>query len=142
MSDRDHEHGQECDHELGCDQESVTPVGSEDLVTEREHQFNHERLDCYWLAVGVAKWCARQALPPERKHLRDQMVRAADSVVLNIAEGSGHDPGGVRRNHYRIAMGSAAEVVAVLELADLTDGAARQAELRRVGAMLAKMSRR
>jgi four helix bundle protein len=70
------------------------------------------------------------------------MVRAADSMVLNIAEGSGHEPGAVRRNHYRLAMGSAAEVGAVLELTELSDGAARQEELRRVAAMLGKMSRR
>jgi len=108
---------------------------------EREFEFNHEGLDCYRLAVDVAKWCAVQTFPSERKHLRDQMVRAADSVVLNIAEGSGNE-GAVRRNHYRLAMGSAAEVVAVLELAGLSGAAARQDDLRRVGAMLSKMSRR
>ena len=133
MNDHDHDH----DHENELERPLV-----EESRPEREHEFNHERLDCYWLAVVVAKWCARQALPPERKHLRDQLVRAADSMVLNIAEGSGHDPGAVRRNHYRLAMGSAAEVAAILELSELPDGASRQAELRRVAAMLGKMSRR
>jgi hypothetical protein len=36
-------------------------------------------------------------------------------------------------------MGSAAEACAVLDLADLPEGAARQAELRRVVAMLCKL---
>ena len=76
---------------------------------EGTFDFGHQRLDCYRLACGIARWAARQAFPPERHHLRDQLVRAADSVVLNIAEGSGHEPGAARRNHYRIALGSAAE---------------------------------
>ena len=110
-------------------------------MSEREFQFDHEGLDCYWLAVDVAKWCASLTFPPERKHLRDQLVRAADSVVLNIAEGSGHGPGAVRRNHYRLALGSAAEVAAVLELSAFAEAPVRQDDLRRVGAMLSKMSR-
>jgi four helix bundle protein len=103
-------------------------------------QLGHERLDCYRFAVAVARWAVGQTFPTHRKHLRDQLVRAADSVVLNIAEGSGQ-AGDARRNHYRIAMGSAAEVAAVIDLADFTDGAVRQEEIRRVTAMLFKMSR-
>lgn len=102
----------------------------------------HERLDVYVLALGIARWAAQQAIPAQRKHLRDQLVRAADSVVLNIAEGAGREPGDARRNHFRIAAGSASEVAAVLDLIDLPDGAARKDELRRVAAMLSRLSRR
>jgi four helix bundle protein len=102
----------------------------------------HERLDVYRLALSVAVWAAQQAIPAQRKHLRDQLVRAADSVVLNIAEGAGREPGDARRNHFRIAAGSAAEVCAVLDLVALPDGAARQDDLRRVVAMLSRLSRR
>lgn len=102
----------------------------------------HERLDVYVLALGVARWAAQQPIPAQRKHLRDQLVRAADSVVLNIAEGAGREPGDARRNHFRIAAGSAAEVAAVLDLVDFPDGAARQVELRRVAAMLSRLARR
>ena len=94
------------------------------------------------LALGVARWAATQVIPASRKHLRDQLVRAADSVVLNIAEGAGREPGESRRNHFRIAAGSAAEVAAVLDLVPLPGGEERQAELRRVVAMLSKMARR
>jgi four helix bundle protein len=104
-------------------------------------KFGHERLDCYRLAREVADWAARQGCPTERRHLRDQLVRAADSVVLNIAEGSGKEPGAARRNYYSIALASAAEACAVLDLVRLAEGAARQAQLRRVGAMLTKMTR-
>lgn len=105
-------------------------------------EFGHEKLDVYRLALGVARWAAAQVIPAQRKHLRDQLVRAADSVVLNIAEGCGREPGETRRHHLRIALGSAAEVTAVLDLIDLPGGPERQAELRRVGAMLAKMAGR
>jgi four helix bundle protein len=44
------------------------------------------------------------------------MRRAASSVVLNIAEGSGSS-GGTRRERYRNALGSAREVVACIEVA-------------------------
>ena len=51
-------------------------------------EFLHEGLDCYKLAVQVSRWAAMQVFPGHRKHLRDQLVRAADSIVLNIAEGA------------------------------------------------------
>ena len=47
--------------------------------------------------------------------LKEQGCRAADSVVLNIAEGRARG-GGAGENHFRIALGSAAEVCAVLDL--------------------------
>ena len=75
------------------------------------------------------------------RDLARQMRRAASSVVLNIAEGSGQEPGDARRNHYRIAMGSAAEVSAVIDLAGFADGGPQQEELRRVAAMLFRMAR-
>ena len=101
----------------------------------------HERLDVYHLALGVARWAAQQAIPAYRKHLRDQLLRAADSVVLNIAEGAGREPGDSRRNHFRIAAASAAEVAAVLDLVALPGGPERQVDLRRIGAMLASLVR-
>ncbi len=63
-------------------------------------------------------------------------------MVLDIAEGAGREPGESRRNHYRIAAASAAEVAAVLDLIALPGGPERQEELRRVVAMLVKMLRR
>ena len=108
---------------------------------ERENVvLDHEKLDCYRLAVVVANWAAEQSMPVARKHLHDQLVRAADSVVLNIAEGSGLK-GDARRNHYRIANGSAAEVAAVLDLVHPPGAAERQAEVRRIVQMLSKLSR-
>ena len=103
--------------------------------------FAHERLDVYHLAVELAQWAAVQPIPPARKHLRDQLTRAADSVVLNIAEGAGREPGDTRRNHLRIALASAAEVAAIVHLV-LPHAGDKLQDLRRLGAMLAKLSRR
>src|ERR1700683_510881 len=56
------------------------------------------------------------AIEMRDRDLARQMRRAASSVVLNIAEGSGSS-GGTRRERYRNALGSAREVVACLEVA-------------------------
>jgi four helix bundle protein len=54
------------------------------------------------------------------RHDRDlgrQLRRAASSVVLNIAEGSGSS-GGTRTERYRNALGSARETIACLRTAE------------------------
>ena len=104
--------------------------------------FGHAKLDCYQLALSVAHWAANVAIPVSRRHLRDQVVRAADGVVLSIAEGSGHPPGDARRNHYRIALGSAAEVAAVMDLLRLPADDRHREAIGRVAAMLTQLARR
>ena len=49
--------------------------------------------------------------------LASQLKRAASSVVLNIAEGSG-SAGGIRRQRYRTALGSAREAWSCLLVAE------------------------
>jgi len=100
--------------------------------------FPHENLDCYRLAVGIARWVASARFPPRCANLTDQAVRAAQSVVLNIAEGAARG-GPAGRNHFRIALGSAAELCSVLDLVEVADAGARQTELRRIGAMLRRL---
>ena len=104
-----------------------------------QYPFVHERLDVYRVAVGVARWARGQKFPRGLSGLRDQLVRATSSVVLNIAEGASHLSKGSRVNHYRIARASAAESCAVLDLLDLPEASDRQQELRRVGAMLTRL---
>ena len=101
--------------------------------------FPHETLDCYRLAVSVARWVGAARFPPRHADLADQALRASQSVVLNIAEGMALS-GAARRNHLRIALGSAAETCSVLDLVALPEVDARQAELRRIGAMLRRLS--
>lgn len=49
-------------------------------------------------------------------YMRDQLRRAAISMVLNIAEGTGKFTKADKRNFYFIARGSAYECVAVFEM--------------------------
>ena len=82
-----------------------------------DHVFLFENLDLYKLAVAVCRRIRSLNWPSGTTHLRDQATRAADSVVLNIAEGWGRGhrtPAG--RNHLRIALGSAGEVFAVVDI--------------------------
>jgi four helix bundle protein len=57
--------------------------------------------------------------------LRDQLGRAASSVALNLAEGSGKTSKKDRCRFYEIALGSARECEAILELIQ-HEGPARQ----------------
>ena len=101
-----------------------------------DRYFDHEQLIAYQLAAEVARWIFHDArFPPGASSLRDQAVRASQSVALNLAEGRGQQ-GAVRRNNYRIAMGSAAETCAALELVRIPGAPEQQAKLRRIGAML------
>jgi four helix bundle protein len=103
--------------------------------------FQFENLDVYRLAVSVARWMHATRWPPGMAHLKDQGTRAADSVVLNLAEGlsRGGKPG---TNHLRIAIGSAGEALACLDIADFNGCEERREDLRRVGAMLNRLRAR
>ena len=104
--------------------------------------FDHERMDVFRLAVEVNHWFAHASFPSGRAHLRDQGLRASDSVVLNLAEGLPNRKKPMGKRHFRIALGSAAEAAVVLALLPTLPGAQGTLEkLRRVGAMLAALSR-
>lgn len=78
--------------------------------------FDHERLDVYQRAVELLDLVDRiiQQMPSGRAHLKDQLDRAATSVVLNIAEGAGEFSPRDKRRFYRMARRSATESAAVL----------------------------
>jgi len=81
-------------------------------------------------AVRVAEEIARK----DRDHA-NQLRRAAASIPLNLAEGA-YSRGGNRKARYHTAMGSAAEVSAIFELAQgagwIPRCAERDAKLRRI----------
>ncbi len=103
--------------------------------------FHHERLDCYRLAVEVNRWFGEAVFPRGRAHLKDQGQRASDSVVCNIAEGASKRGTAAGRNSLRIALGEAGECCAVLDLVRLPGSVEQQHKLRRIGAMLFRLSR-
>lgn len=105
-----------------------------------QYAFDHETLDSYRVALEVARWISSVKFPTGTADLRDHGMRAARSVVLNIAEGRSRG-GDAGRNHYRIALGSAAETCSVLDLVVLPEGEEQQQKLRRVGVMLRQMVR-
>ena len=73
---------------------------------------------------GVSKDVVRGVMPVARKigarnkNLADQLERAVTSVPLNLSEGSGQR-GGNRTQRYLTALGSAREVRAALEVAEV-----------------------
>jgi four helix bundle protein len=105
-----------------------------------------ESFDVYRVSLDACRACA-PITATLTAILRDQLLRASSSVVLNIAEGFGSSSRGVKRRHYEIARGSAVECIAVLDLASalgLADGCATgHATVRtlfaRVAMMLAKL---
>jgi four helix bundle protein len=110
---------------------------------------DHERLDVYQRAIEFVAlaYSIGARLPRGHAPLADQLGRAATSIPLNIAEGSGKPAGRERARFYGIARGSAMEcgaildVVAILELHAPDDLAKGKAVLVRVVSMLTKMCR-
>jgi four helix bundle protein len=56
-----------------------------------------------------------------QSHLRDQALRAASSVVLNVAEGAGLPSKTQKSKHFGIALGSLREVQSALEINRVAD---------------------
>ncbi len=102
------------------------------------HHFDHETLECYRLLAGVARWYLGARFPRGASRLKAHGVDAAQSAALNTAEGRGR-AGQARRNHYEIALASAAEACAALDLVDVPGGPDQQQKLRRAGAMLKRL---
>jgi four helix bundle protein len=71
----------------------------------------------YQLAVQFYRQAKGLKLP---YHLKDQFLRAASSVALNLSEGSAKETVKDRRRFYRIALGSIRECQAVIDLASPT----------------------
>ena len=114
-----------------------------------ESSLSHEKLDVYQCAVQFLALSAKllDGLPAGNSVLADQLKRAALSIPLNIAEGTGKSSPADRRRFYGIARGSAMECGALLDAArvlslgtaeGLEDG---KALLVRIVSMLSKMCR-
>ena len=67
----------------------------------------------YQLAVQFYRLAQGQQAP---RHLRDHLLRASSSVVLNLSEGSAKRSPADRRRFYEIALGSIRECEAIMEL--------------------------
>jgi four helix bundle protein len=128
---------------------SVAPALQSSVVRtperERTNATTLETFDVYRVSLDACRACAPIA-PALSANLRDQLLRASSSAVLNSAEGFGSASRGVKRRHYEIARGSAMECVAILDLASalgLQDDIARaRALFTRTAMMLSKLEAR
>ena len=110
--------------------------------------FDHQRLDVYRLSIDyvAASFDASESLTGRHRHARDQWLRAAQSIPLNIAEGNGKRSRKDRARFLDIARGSALECAAIQDVLLATNGikvqddAAMKAMLHRIVAMLTRMA--
>jgi four helix bundle protein len=75
-----------------------------------------ERLDVYRVALEFQALASSIALPSRRREVRDHLDRAALSIVLNTAEGSGRVGAADKARFFAMARGSAMECAAVLDV--------------------------
>ena len=97
--------------------------------------FDHDRLDVYRLSIEyvASSFAVAKDLNGCHRHARDQWVRAAQSIPLNIAEGNGKRRLKDRSRFLDIARGSALECVALQDILAATEGLddRRHGELKR-----------
>ena len=80
--------------------------------------FDHEKLDVYKVAIQfiiLTNEIIKQ-LPKGNAHLCDQLLRAATSIPLNIAEGAGEYSSNEKGRFYRMARRSGTECVAIIDV--------------------------
>ena len=115
-----------------------------------EPTFDHERLDVYRLSIeyvafsyGIAK-----GLSGIQRPARDQWLRAAQSIPLNIAEGNGKQSLKDKTRFFEIARGSALECASihdVLRVCGAIDDESNRhgkSELKRIVTMLTRLNQR
>ncbi len=110
----------------------------------REFRFWHQRLDVFRVAIRFVRFV--ESIEPRwfrgSSRRRLQLSNAADSIALNIAEGSSQTSTKARQNHHRIALGSTGECDALLEILEARGCPVAEGRklLSRLGAMLSRMT--
>jgi four helix bundle protein len=83
------------------------------------------RIEVLAIAKDLAEHSYRfsKRLPPQERYgMISQITRSSVSIAANIAEGFGRGPEGDLERHLRIALGSAAELSILIELAERVHG--------------------
>ena len=112
--------------------------------------FDHERLDVYRLAIDYVTSSYRVAklLHGSLRHARDQWLRAAQSIPLNIAEGNGKQGLKDKNRFFEIARGSALECAAIhdvlfsFDAIDSETNHVGKSTLKRIVSMLTRLIQR
>ena len=83
--------------------------------------FGHEKLDVYRVSIEYINWVYTycENLSGTHRHARDQLLRASQSIPLNIAEGNGKATAADRRRYFEIARGSALECAAIQDVLEV-----------------------
>jgi four helix bundle protein len=97
-----------------------------------EPMFDHERLDVYRLSIEyvASSYRIAKSLHGAERHAREQWLRAAQSIPLNIAEGNGKQSLKDKNRFFEIARGSALECAAIHDI--LISFGAIDSELNRI----------
>ena len=115
-----------------------------------EPTFDHERLDVYRLAIDYVAFSYRIArtLGGVNRQARDQWLRAAQSIPLNIAEGNGKQSLKDKNRFFESARGSALECAAIHDvlrvcaaIEDDSNGRGKS-DLKRIVSMLTRLIQR
>jgi four helix bundle protein len=109
--------------------------------------FDHDKLDVYRLSIDyvASSFAIAKDLNGLHRHARDQWLRAAQSIPLNIAEGNGKRSLKDRSRFLDIARGSALECASIQDVLAATDGLADHSHyelkrtLKRIVSMLTKL---
>jgi four helix bundle protein len=116
-------------------------------MTMAEPIFDHDRLDVYRLSIDyvAASFKVAKDLNGLHRQARDQWLRAAQSIPLNIAEGNGKRSLKDRNRFLDIARGSAFECAAIQDVLEATGGIAEESHstlkriLKRIVSMLTRL---
>lgn len=83
-----------------------------------EPVFGHEKLDVYRASLKYVEFVYQfiDRCKGHHRHARDQLLRASQSISLNIAEGNGRRGNGDRRRFFDIARASALECAAIQDI--------------------------
>jgi four helix bundle protein len=112
--------------------------------------FAHESLDVYRAAIEYVGWAHRlcKELKGDQRTTKDQLLRASQSIPLNIAEGNGKATEADRRRFFEIARGSTLECAAIQDVLQVCDVLSRERNeeakqlLDRIVAMLTRLGQR
>ena len=123
--------------------------GDRDRNATRAH-FSHQQLDVYRVALEYVAFVYEFAddLSGKHRHARDQLLRASQSIPLNIAEGNGKLTEADRIRYFGIARSSALECAAIQDVLrvgkalDALEGEKGEKLLVRIVSMLTKMTER